>query len=88
MDQNNSEPVCCSYGRLGQGQDYIEIKPGLHIGIPDYTLFKGYPKFYATYKLIETEEHHIYSDNFALSVVDLTQINLATEEEHYQGSEE
>jgi len=27
------------------------------------------------------EDHYIYSDNFALSVIDLTRINLVTEEE-------
>lgn len=72
--------LCRAYDTLEQGADYIELKPALHIGFLDYTLFKEHPKFYATYKLIEVEDHYIYSDNFALSVVDLTQINLATKE--------
>lgn len=72
--------LCRAYDMLEQGEDYIELKPALHIGFLDYTLFKEHPKFYATYKLIEVEDNYIYSDNFALSVVDLTQINMATEE--------
>lgn len=71
--------LCRAYDTLEQGEDYIELKPALHIGFLDYTLFEEHPKFYATYKLIEVEDHYIYSDNFTLSVVDLTQIDMATE---------
>lgn len=63
------------------GQDYQEIKPAIHIGFLDYTLFDAYPEFYATYKLINVKNHHVYSDNFVLSVVDLSKIELATEED-------
>lgn len=55
--------------------------PAIHIGFLDYTLFKECPEFYATYKLINVKNHHVYSDNFILSVVDLSQIDLATDED-------
>ncbi|MDE6606754.1 MAG: Rpn family recombination-promoting nuclease/putative transposase [Lachnospiraceae bacterium] len=72
--------LCRSYDALEHGEDYMQLKPAMHIGFLDYTLFKEHPKFYASYKLIEAEDHYIYSDNFTLNVVDLTQIDLATEE--------
>lgn len=73
--------LCRSFDNPVRGQDYREIKPAIHIGFLDYTLFEEYPEFYATYKLINVKNHNIYSDNFVLSVVDLSKINLATEED-------
>lgn len=55
--------------------------PAIHIGFLDYTLFKECPEFYATHKLINVKNHHIYSDNFILGVVDISRIDLATEED-------
>ena len=73
--------LCRSFDQLNHGQNYNEIKPVIHIGFLDYTLFEEYPEFYATYKLINVNNHHIYSDNMALSVVNLSKIDLATEED-------
>lgn len=73
--------LCRSYDQLHQGQDYNESKCVIHIGFLDYTLFKEYPEFYATYKLMNTKNQNVYSDNFTLCVVDLTQVNLATSED-------
>ncbi|MCM1427652.1 MAG: PD-(D/E)XK nuclease family transposase, partial [Eubacterium sp.] len=47
----------------------------------DYTLFHDYPEFYATYKLLNVKNHHLYSDNLTLSVVDLSHIELGTDED-------
>ena len=73
--------LCRSFDNPKHGQDCQEAMPAIHIGFLDYTLFKEYPEFYATYKLINVKNHHVYSDNFILSVVDLSQIDLATEED-------
>lgn len=73
--------LCRSFDNPVHGQNYKEIKPAIHIGFLDYTLFDEYPEFYATYKLINVKNHHVYSDNFILSVVDLSKIELATEED-------
>lgn len=70
-----------SFDRLNRGQDYLDVQPAIHIGFLDYTLFQDHPEFYATYKLSNMKNHHIYSDNFVLSVVDLSRIDLATEED-------
>ena len=53
----------------------------LQIGFLDFTLFPSAPEFYATYELMNVKNHTIYSDKFRLSVVDLTHIDLATEED-------
>lgn len=73
--------LCRSFDSLYHGEDYKEIRPVIHIGFLDYTLFKKCPEFYGTYKLMNVKTHQIYNDNFALSVVDLSRIDLATEED-------
>lgn len=70
-----------SFDNLNRGEDYLNIKPAIHIGFLDYTLFRDAPEFYAAYKLMNMKNHHIYSDNFVLSVIDLSRIDLATSED-------
>lgn len=52
-----------------------------NIGFLDYTLFDEHPEFYGTYLLKNAKDGHVYTDRFALSVVSLNQIDLATEED-------
>ena len=59
----------------------LDAKPAVHIGFLDYTLFEGQPEFYASYKLINVKNHQKYSDILTLHVVDLSRIDLATEED-------
>ena len=73
--------LCRSFDQLNKGQDYIEVKPVIQICIQDFTLFPGNEEFYATYKLMNVKNHKIYSDKIRISVLDLTQIELATEED-------
>lgn len=73
--------LCRSFDQLNQSEDYQCVKPVIHIGFLDYTLFKDKPEFYATYKLMNIKNHHVYNDNFDLRVVNLTQIELATNED-------
>ena len=70
-----------SYDSLNRVQDYLDVQPAIHIGFLDYTLFPDHPEFYATYKMTNMKNHQIYSDNFVLNVVDLSCINLATDED-------
>ena len=51
------------------------------IELLDFTLFEDSPEFFANYYLMNLKNHRIYSDKFCLSVLDLTQIDLATEED-------
>ena len=68
-----------------QGEDYIKTKPVYHIGFLDFDLAHLSPEFYATFKLLNVKNHEIYSDKFVLSVVNLNQIELATEEDRKYG---
>ena len=73
--------LCRSFDQLNHGQDYLDAKPAVHIGFLDYTLFEEQPEFYASYKLINVKNHQKYSDSLTLHVVDLSRIDLATEED-------
>ena len=74
--------LCRAFDQLQSGQEYEETLPVIHIGFTDFTLFPDNPEFYATYRMINVKKHaQVYSDKFTLSVVDLTQIDKATEED-------
>lgn len=74
-----------SFDSLNKGDAYVQIRPAVQIGILDYTLFPDNPEFYATYYMINEKNHQKYSDKFRLSVLDLTQIHLATNEDRLYG---
>ena len=74
--------LCRAFDQLQSGQEYEETLPVIHIGFTDFTLFPDAPEFYATYRMINIKNHsQVYSDKFTLSVVDLTQIDNATEDD-------
>jgi predicted transposase/invertase (TIGR01784 family) len=77
--------LCRLYDDLSSGQDYNETMSAIHIGFLDFTLFDDKPEFYATYKMMNVKNSNIYSDKFVLSVVDLSKIELATEEDKAYG---
>ena len=73
--------LCRNFDRLQSGQDYMEIKPTIHIGFLDFTLFPEHPEFYATYMMMNVKNHHIFTDRITLSVVNLKHMELATQED-------
>lgn len=73
--------LCRSYDQLYRGQEYEEALPVIHIGFLDFTLHSLHPEFYATYQMLNIKNHLLYSDKFTLSVVNLKQIEQATEED-------
>lgn len=73
--------LCRSFDSLEHGQDYSVAKPVIHIGFLDYALFPERPVFYDTYKLLSTHDYWKYSDSLTLGVVDLSRIDLATQED-------
>ncbi|MBQ8262184.1 MAG: Rpn family recombination-promoting nuclease/putative transposase [Lachnospiraceae bacterium] len=73
--------LCRTFDSLNSGENYQDIKPVIHIGFLDFTLFPEFPEFYAKYQLLNVKNHLVYSDKFTLSVIDLTQIKLATAED-------
>ena len=77
--------LCRSFDNLNSGSDYAQVRPAIHIGFLDFTPFPEVPEFYSTYKLLNVKNHHLYSGKFMLSVVDLSQIKLATDEDKAWG---
>ena len=77
--------ACRTFDHLQKGESYLDVKPVRHIGFLDYDLKDFSPEFYATYQLLNVKNHEIYSSKFALSVVNLNQIELATEEDRKYG---
>ncbi len=73
--------LCRVFDNLNRGEDYQDVHSAIQIGILDFTLFEDSPEFFSNYYLMNSKNHRIYSDKFRLSVLDLTQIDLATEED-------
>ena len=73
--------LCRTFDNLNKGDDYLNTKPAIQIGILDFEVFKGDTEFFATYHLANDITHKIYSDNFRLSVLQLNQIKHATPED-------
>lgn len=73
--------LCRNFNTLNKGDDYLDVKTVIQIGLLDFTLFPDYPKFYATYQFLNVKNHSVYSDKLHLSVLNLTKIELATEED-------
>ncbi len=73
--------LCRSFDQLYRGQTYETALPTIHIGILDYDLFPESPAFYTKNMIMNTITHKVFNDKFILSVLCLTQRNLATEED-------
>ena len=70
-----------SYDNVAKGDEYISVKPVYHIGFLNYTIFPEYPEFFAKYRMMNIKNHNVYTTKFNLYVVDLTKIELATQED-------
>lgn len=70
-----------SFDNLNAGDDYMDVMPVHSIGFLNFTLFADEPEFYATYQLQNVKTGRLYSSKFSIHVVDLSQIELASEED-------
>ncbi len=68
-------------GEAVKDKEYLAVRPVVNVGFLDYTLFEENPEFYACYKLINVKNHIKYSDGLTLYVVDLSRIDLASDED-------
>ena len=50
-----------------------------------FTLFKEAPEFNALYQLLNVKTKTLYSEKFSIHVIDLSRIDLATEEDRQYG---
>lgn len=77
--------LCRSFDNLHPREKYLNVRPVIQIGLLDFTLFKDYPEFYSTYQFLNVKSYTLYSDKLRLSVLNLTRIDLATnEDKRYQ----
>ena len=63
----------------------LDIKAAIHIGFLNFTLFPHTPEFHAIYKMKNVKYHNVYTDKFMLHVIELNNVELATEEDHAYG---
>lgn len=73
--------LCRSFDQLYKGENYSEAKPATHIGFLNFVPFPERPEFNGCYKLLNLKNHALYSDKLSLHVIDLTHIELASEED-------
>ena len=73
--------LCRCFDNLKIGEDYSNVKAAHHIGFLDFKLFDDITQFFSNYKLREDVTSHLFSSKFSISVVDLTEISIATEED-------
>ena len=78
--------LCRSFDALNHGQDYKEAQRVIQVSFTDFTLFPDSPDFFSTYLLINKNKlKQIYSDKLSIINVDLTKIELSTEEDRKHG---
>lgn len=73
--------LCRNFDNLQSGEPYENVKPVIQIGLLNFTLFPDNPEFYAIYQLLNVKNYSVYSDKLRLCVLDLTHIDIATEED-------
>lgn len=74
--------LCRNFDNLNRGDDYVTVKPVIHIGILDFEPFPDKePEFYSSYRMMNEKNHHIYSDKFSLHVLQLNRTEYATDED-------
>ena len=77
--------LCRNFTQVKKGGDYSEAKPVIHIGFLNFALFPEYPEFYARYQMKNIVSHYLFSSKLMIGVVDLNQIEMATDEDKRYG---
>ncbi len=73
--------LCRAFDQLNKGDDYLDVKETIHIGILDFTPRDFPQKLFLQYYLSEKETHHIYSRKFHLKMLQLNQLGNPSDEE-------
>ena len=73
--------LCRCYDNVLKGKEYDTILPAHQISIVDYDLPGKEPEFYSTHHLVNDKTGAVYTGNFVLSVLNLKQIDRATDED-------
>ena len=70
---------------LQRGDAYIVNHAAYQIGFLDYTLFPDHVKFFSAYEMCDIDDGYKFNSNFALFVIDLSQIDMATDADKATG---
>ncbi len=73
--------LCRCYDNVTKGQDFISVFAAQQISILNFDLDNIDPEFYSTHHLINDRTGNPFTGNFALSVLNLRQIDIATDED-------
>lgn len=73
--------LCRTFGNLPAGESYANVLPTHHISILDFPLPHLPDEFFANYYIMNSKTYEIYSDKLCLSVLNLSHIQLATDED-------
>ncbi len=73
--------LCKNFSKLTKDSSYKTLMPTMHIGILCFNPFPDNPQFYSEYLMSDTKTHQIYSDKFAIHMLNLEQIENVTDEE-------
>ena len=73
--------LCRSYDNVKKGHDYSSVFSAHQVSILDFDLDEVEPEFYSTHHLINDKTGKAFTGNFALSVLNLKRIELATDED-------
>ena len=77
--------LCRTYDTIGSSDKYRDLKPATLVAIVPKPLFPDHPEFYSKFKFLNEKYHYPYSSNMQLNVLDLSQMELATEEDRSNG---
>ena len=73
--------MCRNYSRLNKGDSYMDAKSSIQVGFLDFDLFEDEPAFFSNYYMCNPLTKKIYSDKLRIAVLNLTQIDSATDED-------
>ena len=67
--ERSMQYLCRSFDMLNKGQNYLETKTAIQIGLLDYPLFGENDKFSSSFRMMDIDTHRIYTDKFQLYTV-------------------
>ena len=73
--------LCKAYNSIEEGESYSKLMPTTQVCITDKNLFEHEPEFYSHYLFMNVKNHQIYTKNLAINVLQLNQVELATDED-------
>jgi predicted transposase/invertase (TIGR01784 family) len=75
--------LCRDFSSFAKGKEYDELEPVVHISILDFNPpdIAGRRSLYTKYRITDTRFHYVYSDIFAMNVLNLKYIDKVPEAE-------